>query len=146
MGKRKHVPEPQPPVIRAPLLQEFTVTEKLIVALVARGHSSEEIAKRMHLTHGSAKIAIEKAKDKIPGDLPGRCRILFWLRGATVEQLTGDGFMPLAPSKRAMGAVGAKPPPGPPKEKGWRGKRVKIRRQTGRFRKKREPRESGESS
>lgn len=89
-------------VDRAPLSAPFTVMEKLCVALVARSLKFPEIALRLNVTTETVKWHVDNASKKIPGDMPRCCKIIFWARGATLEQLMGSNWEPLSPSEQLM--------------------------------------------
>lgn len=80
--------------IRTPPLDTFTNTEKLVLAMVAQGFTYREIAMRLDLSRQAARWWAAKAAEKIPGDLPVMTKIHFWARGATEDQLTGEGWIP----------------------------------------------------
>ena len=90
---------------RVPLNRDFTTMEKLVVALVARGDNYPTIGTRLHISPKTAKYHAANAARKIPGDLPVITKILFWSRGATIDQLRGDGWVPKSPSKTIMAAA-----------------------------------------
>jgi len=83
---------------RTPLLDKFTGTESIVVALLARGEAYRMIALRLSITTATVRFHLAKAARKIPGDLEVRMKILFWCRGATLDQLTGEGWAPRTPS------------------------------------------------
>jgi DNA-binding CsgD family transcriptional regulator len=88
-------------VLRVPLKQPFTTMEKLVVALVERENDYPTIAKRLGIRPTTAKYHALNASRKIHGNLPVSCKIIFWVRGTTLEQLTGGRFVQ-APSKATM--------------------------------------------
>lgn len=77
--------EPSPP---------WTVEEKLAVALVSRGINYDEGALRMHVSPVRFSYLIRCAAKKLPGDLKPHLKVVFWSRGATKDQLTGQGWIP----------------------------------------------------
>ena len=83
---------------RTPLLGKFTTMETLVVALLARGESYRLIALRLHIAIATVRFHLANAARKIPGDLEVRMKILFWCRGATLDQLTVEGWEPRTPS------------------------------------------------
>lgn len=83
---------------RTPLLDKFTGTESIVVALLARGETYRLIALRLHISVATVRFHLANAARKIPGDLEMRMRIIFWCRGATIDQLTGLGWEPRTPS------------------------------------------------
>jgi hypothetical protein len=68
--------------------------EAIVTALLIRGDSRTTIEKKLCLNAWSVNNHLANAAAKIPGDLRCRMRIHFWGRGATVDQLTGEGWMP----------------------------------------------------
>ena len=82
---------------RIPLLKKFTIMESLVVALLARGETYRMIATRLSITIATVRFHIANAGRKVPGNLEVRMKILFWCRGATLDQLTGEGWMPGPP-------------------------------------------------
>lgn len=87
---------------RAPLLRPFTPMESIVTALLIRGDSRDTIQKKLAMTAWSVNNHLANAAAKIPGDLRCRMRIHFWGRGATVDQLTGEGWMPGPPDREAV--------------------------------------------
>jgi len=83
---------------RADLHKPFTTMEKLVVAMIARGCNYKEAGKRLHIAQQTAKFHAQNAAGKIPGNLPCITKILFWSRGADLDQLTGKGWVPQTPS------------------------------------------------
>ena len=79
---------------RLPLLRPFTTMESLVTALLIRGDSRATIQKKLSISHTAVGFHIRNAARKIPGDLRQAMRIHFWGRGATLDQLTGEGWMP----------------------------------------------------
>lgn len=82
------------PKCRAPLLKPFTTMETLVTALLIRGEGYAAISKRLHISKQAVGFHSRNASRKIPGDLQPFVRIQFWGRGATIDQLTGEGWMP----------------------------------------------------
>lgn len=78
--------------VRHPPISRFTTMQKIVMALMGRGHTYREIGLRLHIHTQSAKRHAKDAARKIPGDLPCKTKILFWNRGATLDQLTGEGW------------------------------------------------------
>ena len=68
--------------------------QKIVMAMVARQMTYDEIAERLAVTRHTSKAHAHNAAKKIPGDLPALVKIHFWYRGATVDQLTGEGWLP----------------------------------------------------
>lgn len=91
-------------VERVQPLEPFTTEEKLVVMLAVLGHPYAEIAKRLHITTASARYLTAQAAAKIPGDLPKRIKLLFWWRGATLEQLVGFDLQPEPPAGKRQRA------------------------------------------
>ncbi len=83
---------------RTPLLDKFTGTESIVVALLARGETYRLIALRLSISIATVRFHLSNAAEKIPGNLEMRMRIIFWSRGATLDQLTGLGWEPRTPS------------------------------------------------
>ena len=83
---------------RAPLFDDFTGMESLMVAMLGRGEPYKIIALRLYTTIANVRFHLANAAKKIPGDLEVRMKILFWCRGATLDQLTGEGWEPRTPS------------------------------------------------
>ena len=83
---------------RTPLLDKFTGTESIVVALLARGETYRLIALRLSISIATVRFHLSNAAEKIPGNLEMRMRIIFWSRGATPDQLTGLGWEPRTPS------------------------------------------------
>ncbi len=84
---------------RIRLLKKFTTMESLVVALLARGETYRMIALRLHITTATVRYHIANAGRKVPGDLAVRMKILFWCRGATLDQLTGEGWEAVPPNR-----------------------------------------------
>ncbi len=87
---------------RAPLLRPFTEMETLVVALLIRGEPYKQIWTKLHISRSTMMTHLKHAAAKIPGDLRPTMRIHFWGRGATVDQLTGEGWMPGPPDREAV--------------------------------------------
>ena len=87
---------------RAPLLRPFTDMETLVVALMIRGDTYKQIWTKLHISRSSVMSHLKHAAGKIPGDLRPVMRIHFWGRGATVDQLTGKGWMPGPPDQDGL--------------------------------------------
>jgi DNA-binding CsgD family transcriptional regulator len=87
---------------RAPLLRPFTPMESIVTALLIRGDSRTTIEKKLAMNAWSVNNHLANAAAKIPGDLRCRMRIHFWGRGATVDQLTGEGWMPGPPDREPL--------------------------------------------
>ena len=68
--------------------------ESLVTALLIRGDNRATIQKKLSISRSAVEFHLHNAASKIPGDLRQAMRIHFWGRGATVEQLTGEGWMP----------------------------------------------------
>ena len=83
---------------RIPLLKKFTTMESLVVALLARGEAYRLIALRLSISIATVRFHLSNAAEKIPGNLEMRMRIIFWSRGATLDQLTGLGWEPRTPN------------------------------------------------
>ena len=64
----------------------------MLIAMVLQGMSYRQIAKRMHIARRTVDNYMKAVTTKIPGDLPPRTKILFWSRGASKDQLTGEGW------------------------------------------------------
>ncbi len=71
--------------------------ESLVLALLIRGEDTKAIMQTLDISAQAVHFHARNGSRKIPGDLPARMRIHFWGRGATVEQLTGEGWMPGPP-------------------------------------------------
>lgn len=76
--------------------------ESLVTALLIRGDSRATIQKKLSISRSAVEFHIRNAATKIPGDLRQAMRIHFWGRGATVDQLTGEGWMPGPPDQEAV--------------------------------------------
>lgn len=87
---------------RAPLLKPFTTMESLVTSLLIRGESRATIGKKLCISRSAVVFHLSNAARKIPGDLRTAMRIHFWGRGATVEQLTGEGWMPGPPGREEL--------------------------------------------
>ena len=87
---------------RAPLLRPFTPMENIVTALLIRGDSRTTIEKKLAMTSWSVNNHLAHAAAKIPGNLRCRMKIHFWGRGATVDQLTGEGWMPGPPDREPL--------------------------------------------
>jgi len=81
-------------VTRNPPIESFTTMQKIVMAMVARNMTYDEIAERLAVTRHTSKAHAHAAAKKIPGDLPAITKIHFWYRGATLDQLTGEGWLP----------------------------------------------------
>lgn len=79
---------------RAPLLKPFTTMESLVTALLIRGERRVIIGKKLDISLSAITFHLRNAASKIPGDLRPAMKIHFWGRGATTDQLTGEGWMP----------------------------------------------------
>jgi DNA-binding NarL/FixJ family response regulator len=90
-----------PPWPRVSLFKPFTTMESLVVALIVRGENYYEVAKRLHIKRTTVNMHAKNAARKIPGDdtLKPQTKLHFWARGATLEQLTGEAWLPTPPSK-----------------------------------------------
>ena len=84
---------------RIPLLEKFTTMESLVVALLARGETYRMIALRLYISTATVRFHLANAARKIPGDLEVRMKIHFWCRGATLDQLTGEGWEAVPPNR-----------------------------------------------
>ncbi len=84
---------------RIPLLKKFTIMESLVVALLSRGETYRMIAMRLYITTATVRFHIANAGRKVPGNLQSRMKILFWCRGATLDQLTGEGWEAVLPNR-----------------------------------------------
>ncbi len=80
--------------VRCPPLSSFPTREKLVMAMIAQGLTYKQIGMRMTIARETAKLYAAQAAEKIPGDLPVMTKIHFWARGATKDQLTGEGWIP----------------------------------------------------
>ncbi len=69
-----------------------------MVALLARDETYRLIALRLSISVATVRFHLANAARKIPGDLEVRMKIIFWSRGATLDQLTGLGWEPRTPS------------------------------------------------
>ena len=76
--------------------------EGLVTALVIRGDSRDTIAKKLAITPWAVNFHKMNAARKIPGNLRTTMKIHFWGRGATVDQLTGEGWMPGPPDREPL--------------------------------------------
>lgn len=76
--------------------------ETLAVALVIRGETYRHIWTKLHITRATLQGHFRNASKKIPGDLPQMMKLHFWGRGATVDQLTGIGWMPGPPDREEL--------------------------------------------
>lgn len=79
---------------RIPLLRKFTIMETLVVALLSRGEAYRMIALRLNISVATVRFHLANAARKIPGDLEVRMKVIFWCRGAKLDQLTGLGWEP----------------------------------------------------
>lgn len=79
---------------RLPLLRPFTTMESLVTALLIRGDPQATIEKKLSISRSAVIFHLHNAAKKIPGNLRQRMKIHFWGRGATLDQLTGEGWMP----------------------------------------------------
>ena len=84
---------------RTPPKEDFSTQEKMVILLTLRGYSKRQQALRMHIKVTSLKFLQRSIWRKIPGDMPFNAKVLFWARGATKDQLTGEGWTPLAPGR-----------------------------------------------
>lgn len=75
--------------MRAPLRAPLTRSQAACAILLAHGHNYADIGERLGTGRAAAKFHIHAAAKKIPGDLPAQMRVVFWVRGATVEMLEG---------------------------------------------------------
>ena len=80
--------------MRHPPLEDFSTMEKLVMAMVARRTTRHQIALRLSISRFTVDYYLKKIAKKIPGDLPVATKIHFWTRGATLDQLTGEGWLP----------------------------------------------------
>lgn len=89
---------------RAPLKKPLSSTEAVIVAMLASGqHNYHSIGEHLGISYKTVKFHAERAKAKIPGDLPTQLRLLAWYRGASLDVLTGSkvrqtGYQPISPT------------------------------------------------
>lgn len=77
---------------RAPLVRganPLTPRQAVIVDMLARGHGTVEIARRLGISIGCVKHHLAAVGKKIPGDLALRMKIILWYRGASEDSLTG---------------------------------------------------------
>jgi DNA-binding CsgD family transcriptional regulator len=86
---------------RVGLLTRFTTMESLVSAMVIRGESYAQIGKRLGIKRSTVNFHAKNAARKIPGDdiLKPRTKLQFWARGARIDQLMGDGWMPTNPTQ-----------------------------------------------
>ena len=80
--------------VRYPPISAFTPQQKLVMAMIANGMSYREIALRLAIDWETARFHARKAAQRMPGDLPTLTKVHFWVRGATVDQFTGEGWIP----------------------------------------------------
>lgn len=80
----------------------FTTMEKLVVALIVKGERYVDCARRLHIARDTVRFHATNAANKLPGDLPVLTKLLFWSRGATKEQMTGEGYIIEGPSRTEM--------------------------------------------
>lgn len=86
---------------RIPLLSKFTTMESLVSAMVIRGETYAQIGRRLAIKRSTVNFHAKNAANKIPGDdiLKPRTKLQFWARGARLDQLTGQGWMPNNPTQ-----------------------------------------------
>ena len=84
---------------RIPLLKKFTIMESLVVALLSRGETYRMIAMRLYISTATVRFHVANAGRKVPGNLEARMKILFWCRGAVLDQLTGEGWEAVLPNR-----------------------------------------------
>jgi DNA-binding NarL/FixJ family response regulator len=86
---------------RVPLLKKFTTMESLVSAMVIRGESYTQIGQRLAIKRSTVNFHAKNAADKVPGDdiLKPRTKLQFWARGARMDQLMGEGWMPRSPAQ-----------------------------------------------
>ena len=78
---------------RALLRKQFTLTESFVVERMSDGEDYATIAKSLVMKPATVRFHAANAARKIPGNLKAQTKILFWCRGATEDQLTGEGWM-----------------------------------------------------
>ena len=86
--------EPEVIQLRYPAPSAFTPQQKMVMAMMANMMTYKEIGLRLSIDWNTARNHAIAAGEKIPGNLPIRCKVLFWSRGATIDQLTGEGWTP----------------------------------------------------
>jgi DNA-binding NarL/FixJ family response regulator len=86
---------------RVALLKRFTTMESLVSAMIIRGESYAQIGKRLSIKRSTVNFHAKNAARKVPGDsfLKPRTKLQFWARGARLDQLHGDGWMPGNPTQ-----------------------------------------------
>jgi len=87
---------------RVPLLKPFTTMEGLVAALLIRGDTRATIGKKLDISRPAVGFHLRNAANKIPGNLRQIMKIHFWGRGATIDQLTGEGWMPGPPGREEL--------------------------------------------
>ena len=86
---------------RLKLTRKFTTMENLVSAMVIRGETYKQIGRRLSIKRSTVNFHAKNAANKVPGDdiLKPRTKLQFWARGARLDQLTGEGWMPSPPDR-----------------------------------------------
>ncbi len=79
------------------LRKQFTFTESFVVERMSDGEDYATIAKNLVMKPATVRFHAANAARKIPGNLKAQTKILFWCRGATLDQLMGESWMPSPP-------------------------------------------------
>lgn len=74
---------------RAPLSEELTPMQSVVVKLLALNYSHAEIAETLHISKSTVRYHLYHAVAKMPGDLPAEQRAVMWARGASLDALEG---------------------------------------------------------
>lgn len=77
-------------ISRVELLKPLTPQEEIVCLLVAHGHNYRDIGERLQLSHRTIEKYAEEAGRKIPGDLPAQMKMVVYMRGGSMDVLTGD--------------------------------------------------------
>lgn len=75
--------------MRVPLLAPLTKAQAACALLLANGHNYSAIGARLGTGRDAAKVNVQRAAKKIPGNLPAQMKVVCWVRGATREVLEG---------------------------------------------------------
>lgn len=82
--------------LRVPLARALTRNQLVVASLLSELYSQKEIAAAIGMKPRTVRWHINRAADRIPGNLPPTERVRSWYRGATVEVLCGRAvFDPL---------------------------------------------------
>lgn len=81
----------------------------MVATLLGAGQSHKEVADALAVRIKTVRWHLRGAAKKLPGDLPAEMRVVAWVRGATLDVLTGTPLR-FEMFERAMGFKEPLPP------------------------------------